>query len=370
MSCKNFVDSTGISTSSTISTNSASLIKSASLTANTISTAGETLTSFTAPSGIAYSTVTVDQGSQFQALSICGSDAIFGLTGTAVCLGSGSTTLVPTDTLLQSNTGRAKGTSQVGQIQEVTTYASNALPAGYHDIPILAQDDDGYVNRGNVNYGTRPASDCGLSGSLTTRIGDCNLSWDGNTQANLGQGLWKLVTRSGLSHEVWQDQRTGLVWSSNFAGTSNWCQASGNAEAADASNYCNNVTYQPYYISNNIGLSKCAETGTYPANAAEAVGSTLGNTWSGTYLAQKGGMGLQSTPAVRWRLPTKSDYAQAEVDGIRFVMPDMGATGGSFEWTATIVSNARNSAYFFYIDMAELGTSSRFNTMAVRCVGH
>jgi hypothetical protein len=367
-SCKTSINSSDSSVTNT--TNSAYLTKIASLTANSIGSGGGTTVTFAAATGMGYDKVTVDQGQQFLAANICSSATIFGLKGGASCLGSVPTTLVPIDTLLQSNINRTLATSQVKQIQEVIAYAGVALPAGYRDIPLIAQDDDGFTGA-NVTYAARPGGDCGLAGSLPTRITSCNLSWDGNSQGNMGFGLWKLVTRSGANNEVWQDQRTGLIWSS-LVGNTNWCQAAGNADAGDISGYCRNTTYQPYYVgNNNIGLSSCAEGGTDPAASAEAVATTLGNAWSGTYLPQKGGMGLLSTPVVRWRLPTRSDYLQAEVDGIRFVMPDMGSSGaGGIEWTGTFMSATRNVAHTFLSDFGYLASTTRTANHLVRCVGH
>lgn len=227
---------------------------------------------------------------------------------------------------------------------------------------------------------------CGTTQTtITARISDCaakngaTATWSGNTNGNAGQSTWNLVTYSGTNSlysghnaEVWQDAQTGLLWSSLVAGTTdmvNWCMAAGNAQSNDPSNLCNSTTYQTYYP---LAESDCVETGTIPALATEAVSSTLGNAWSGSYVAAKGGMGAQSSsssPAVYWRLPTIYDYEQADLHGISFVMPDMGPHAANWEWSATINSIFRQEAYNYEGSAASFSYSSRSNTFSARCVG-
>ena len=76
-----------------------------------------------------------------------------------------------------------------------------------------------------------------------------------------------------------------------------------------------------------------------------------------------------SSPGVRWRLPTSHDYDQAEVDGIRFVLPDMLATGGTWEWSATIFSDNRANALAFDSGAAQRAVNGRNDYLNVRCVG-
>lgn len=68
--------------------------------------------------------------------------------------------------------------------------------------------------------------------------------------------------------------------------------------------------------------SFCAE------GAAYSQTPFAGENWTaGTYSPAKGGMGKNSQPSVAWRLPTINDFKLADVNGIRFVMPDMGLEG-------------------------------------------
>lgn len=86
--------------------------------------------------------------------------------------------------------------------------------------------------------------------------------------------------------------------------------------------------------------------------------------------AGKAGLGLSSTPSVGWRLPTLSDYQQANVDGIRFVLAEMGPNSWSDEWTATVRSENREYGWLFHATDGAFRQSSRnYNSYSVRCVG-
>ncbi len=187
------------------------------------------------------------------ASKVCSDKSIFGTTGTADCNGIS----------LQSNACRDAGTiviaqfldgqttsTQLSQNAEVTTYAGSGatpnLPTTggykYRDIPDVNKDDDGYTGI-TVKYAPRPGTICGTSGNITARIADCvtangaNATWDGGVKGSSGQSVWKLVTRAAANLEVWQDQRTGLLWSSQVGTAVNWCQASGNTQNASVTLY-------------------------------------------------------------------------------------------------------------------------------------
>ncbi|MGK5083430.1 hypothetical protein WDW37_08990, partial [Bdellovibrionota bacterium FG-1] len=308
------------------------------------------------------------------AANICSATTILGVAGSATCGGI----------VMTSNAFRNQATTAISQLVETSTYAGATLPAGYRDVPTIATDDDGFVSPGITSSqvtlpthstGSPPTGNCGTTqASIAARISDCvtvqgvNATWDGATQGNAGQGAWKLVTRAGLNQEVWQDQRTGLLWSSILTNTNNWCVAAGNAEAADPSNYCNSTLIQTSYPT---AQSWCAEVG--PTAMMEAPGS--GEIWtSATYHLAKGGMGNASSPSVRWRLPTLYDYEQANVNGIRFVMPDMLAVPGwTDEWSASLYAMDRSYAWTFQGGFGyttwSMRTGVTTHSMSVRCVG-
>lgn len=323
-------------------------------------------------------------------LSISFNDA--NLLATNIISGKTIFNVAGTANVFISNAHRDKATTEITQQAETTTYSGASLPAGYRDIPDITKDDDGYQNVGvtspEVILSTRPSTNCGTTqNTIAARISDCatqngaNATWDGTVKGNAGQAVWKLVTRAAANKEVWQDTRTGLLWSSVVSTSSNWCLAAGNGQTTgngyavnDPSGYCNSSAYQSNYVNNTTAFnvqSWCAEGGPAGVTLVPVLGS--GENWSTpTYVSAKGGMGKTasaSSPSVRWRLPTRYDYQQADNDGIRFVMPEMVTTGGNYEWSASVYANARSATWAFYGASGLLSATSRVNNYSVRCVG-
>lgn len=411
---------------------------------------------------------------------------IFGVAGTYT--GSGGSTGIPMGATAPRNPGSATNpflttnptaTTQISVVAETTTYVSSDLPAGYRDIPDIYIDDEG--ERGSCQFAPRPTADCGTTqDSVALRIAHCasvngsRATWDGAVQCTGQQGLWKLVSRDGANKEVWQDQRTGYIWSTAMGGA-NWCRASGNTQGTNiyfdrANNGLNTITGNgtvgnfaggsasvegmititfsgattftvtgpgcsgtgltitgaltttpgstvTYSIENQCRFTitqgsvnfangdifslrvhaaatySCAPGGSLQAAqpvsfCAEAVGlapGVAGEDWEAAtpvYAAQKGRMGKNTTASVRWRLPTLADYKLAEINGSRFVMPDMGATGtqrpvrdsstgGRSEWTATVHSAIRSSSHRYLTSsgITETGMAHTSTTPYIRCVG-
>lgn len=275
--------------------------------------------------------------------------------------GSGSFSDVAASTM-----HRIKTAVQLTLTQERELGASG-LPAGYRKVPLIGNDitptpgdDDGYAG-GAVTYGGRPSVVCGTTQTtIEARIADCAslnssvATWDGSVSGNSGQGQWKLVTYNG-THEVWRDERTKLIWSDSL-GTAYWCRATGSSGGGpyaevDQYNICDNATYQNQVTPESL----CTED--------------PGLSTSGTYDSMKGGMRLTETatsPSITWRLPTIYDYKLADVNGIRFPLPNMGVKF----WTSTLSSATRNFAWDFS------GTNGNFDdvlrtsaTRSIRCVG-
>jgi hypothetical protein len=276
-------------------------------------------------------------------------------------------------------------TLQIGSAAEGGQYAANGslpnLPAGYRTIPKIAIDDDGN-DTSNLNleivdrtgWGT---TSCGITQTtIIGRISDCssifgaNARWNGAVSGNAGQGIWNLVSRSGAKsgskgREVWRDERTGLLWSSVIGTAANWCRASGSSNAtnvsasikeADVSSICDNGTYQ----NQTTAISGCFE-GTGFTTTDGSI-DNLGKT--GMNLAGSG-----TAPQVAWRLPTLYDYEIADANGMRFVLPDIGANGNLDEWTATLSSAIRSRAWIYNGAQGVHSTKARTLTSAFRCVG-
>jgi hypothetical protein len=372
------------------------------------------------------------------ASKVCSGTTLLGVAGTAAC--------PTTQALFQSNAYRNLATTQLTMLQEVGTYAGSSgtsasnFPSNYREIPDQNIDDDGQNATGANQFGTRPQVACGGTAILTVanKIADCaskngaNATWDGSTKGTAGQSVWKLVFSSGQTvagtcistpmatdcYEVWQDQRTGLLWSSavtRFAGWDNdfgvnHCLASGNSQNVGI-NCSVGGSYQ-YATTPGSICSESTETGgvqaivgvcNSPGSGALSSGPCVfnfGAIWydntltptggqenysSGNYSIAKGYMGAKSSTPVRWRLPSKSDFLLADLDGIRFVMPDTGAVAGTngrpsdgtmgansistYQWSSTVKSDSRGSG----VTMSSLGGSMssriRSNIAVVRCVG-
>lgn len=267
-----------------------------------------------------------------------------------------------------SNIHHQPGTKQMTQDEELHYKQKKAsLPTGYREIPDIYKDDDGFNESSpvqRVDRSTWGKTTCGRTqNSIEARITDCKkqlgalAEWDGTLKGNAGQGLWKLVTRSGPGKEIWRDERTGLLWSSLVSEGTNWCKASGNTQShstATCEPGSENQTKPP--------ISYCAEV-------EGVVSEVSGESYSkGTYSPAKGGLGKKTTPSVIWRLPTIYDFQQANINGIRFVMPDTGAAGG-YEQSSSVYSYFRDYAWQFHSSNGVIGYSSRLNLDRVRCVG-
>lgn len=320
--------------------------------------------------------------------------------GSQILSANGIATCIEPEQQLMSGAYRDSGTTQLTVSEEVNTgscpghggkltraaceadsgiwYPSWGTGNTYRSVPNLSTDDDGYMG---TSYALRPINNCGLSGSIAERINECatansaSTPWFGESQGKGAEAIWKLVTRDGVSIEVWQDRRTGLLWSTLVTMTLNWCKASGSLSVGGT-----NSCIPGGGLQDISPKSACAENG--------SLAPALSETWTSgasVYSSSKGLMGLLSNNAkVLWRLPTLADYQQANIDGIRFVMPDMGKVGGSRtptdtstgflgtpEWTATMLSNNHDYAFTFN---AIYGTSnstglSRAVSAPVRCVG-
>jgi hypothetical protein len=342
------------------------VVRSNYFTVSAINETSATQHTFPIDSQIQYAGVTVDLGSSFTFENICQGTTIFGRLGYGSCA--------------YSNIFRTVGSTQLTQAAETVTYAGSltpTLPTNYAEVPAVATSDDGYnttdVDATCTNGCTAIVpitlaqhaafQTCGSTPqTIAAKIADCATingtvaKWAGLTNGTSGESNWNLVTQVS-SKEVWQDQRTGLLWSSNL-GTANWCQGSGNVENAGGVDCTANVQ------------SACAEVLAPFLGTENWIASTSG---SYTYDPAKGALGSYSTPGVKWRMPTLNDYEQANIDGIRNVMPDMGAQGGvAQEWTATVVSNNRTLAWLFYSATGQISPSpgdrlTALNT--IRCVG-
>lgn len=249
---------------------------------------------------------------------------------------AGTPTLTGDNFIVPSNITKSREQA-VLQSQAINSFiANNTLPTGYRIVPVIATDDEGASDTDNrtVTGIGRPTVNCGTAANLTVlqRISDCvvqnstKATWNG-TFGGAGETTWKLVTKTS-GGEAWIDTRTSLIWSS-VVGIANWCNASGNT-TKDA-----------------VSVVDCAVNGT----AQVCVGKSL--------------LGMTG---VTWRLPTRNDYLQADIDGLRYVLTDTGSTPN---WTATLDSSSaeRSKAWAYIQDQGTLESVLLTDSKNVRCVG-
>ena len=237
---------------------------------------------------------------------------------------------------VRSQLHRVRGTTVLATTGEIAAAAN--LPVGYSDIPRIEESDDG-LGSSPVVRSVRPGVVCGTGSEFTSyraRMTDCaeknpqHSSWNGTANGNAGEGIWRLIVRESNGREAWVDESTGLIWSDVISSVSNWCQASGNIEGELAENGidCNDLSQ---------GISRCD------------------------------GAALMGVPAadIAWRLPTRGDYLQADLNGLRFVLPRTDAA----VWTATVSGTNRENAWSIIPQTGVLSSSVRSTALSVRCVG-
>lgn len=175
------------------------------------------------------------------------------------------------------------------------------------------------------------ANDCGnvsTFNSINRRLGDCATKnsanelayiWNAVDNGVAGEGNWRLVAKKG-DKSVWQDQRTGLLWSDNIA-SADWEKASGNVAIRDQ--ICNGA---------NTEFS-----------------------------------GIDQDEVV-WRLPTRGDYLQADIDGARFVLSTKKEGDETVYWTANFAGD--DKAWAIQHNTGVLSLQDTTSSQAVRCVGN
>ncbi len=226
------------------------------------------------------------------------------------------------------------------------------LPTGYAEVTSTATHTEGVANPAGHTAGV-----CGATGTVAEKIANCastfgtEATWDGETEGRMGQGRWSLVYRgadsSGALVETWKDLRTGLLWSdildSNGRGNSgiedfSWCHASGSGSTVGGS------------VCNGNNVNKCTDAPS-TADIDEAKGL------------------LGTSDGVHWRLPTLGDYKVADLNGLKFIFNNWGAST-DYYWTSSLHSIAAASevwllsGHFGYATLDSSAQSSR-----VRCVG-
>lgn len=167
--------------------------------------------------------------------------------------------------------------------------------------------------------------------TLSDRIKDCKdkvpeanaIAWAGKKNGINGEGDWQLVSYSN-NKQVWQDLRTGLLWS-DIVATADYEVASG-VEMGSTDNFkdrvCQTITDTP-----------------------------------------KDALGKIHSSRVEWRLPNRNEYLQADINGARFVLPNT----DQLTWTSSYSGD--DNAWAINQKTGVLQLTSIGDSLSVRCVG-
>jgi len=246
---------------------------------------------------------------------------------------------VTADSLIVSGIHREQGKPAVSYADEIK---ADGKPANTRFIPDNRLDDDG-ADGENATFALRPSVECGLgrSVSLINKIKDCvdknadRAFWSGKVNGSSAETDWKLVMLSIVGTtktEIWYDTRTKMLWSDIVSTTANWCKASGSDQPSSdlVSIECNNL----------IGNERTC------VNYSHA-----------------------EMPNVHWRLPSRVDYLQADIDGIRFVLRRSADTF----WTATTstfkLGEKRENAWTYDLETGNFVAVKMSEARSVRCIG-
>jgi hypothetical protein len=286
---------------------------------------------------------------------ICSSQSLLGSSGTASCAARAAL----------NHIDKSSSTSVLSENFSATAPNGRLVP--------MIKDDDGESGTNVIKYNRTGLRICGTDAATSTyesKIADCathngtSSRWLGS-DGNSGHGNWTLVTvadsqgspdpdgtacnAGGVTcHEIWRDDRTGLLWSDRLPTTLNWCRATG----SNLGTICSVSSNQP-----GTPVSLCAE------------GS--GRNVSNSYDSEKGDFRLNSGAInVRWWVPTRYDWMEAEENGVRFVLPNISAENF---WTSSADSSDLTKAWIFK-NSGSLGGA--FETLSMtngstytRCVG-
>jgi hypothetical protein len=217
---------------------------------------------------------------------------------------------------------------------EIKALQNNTTLAHYNFIPEVSLDHE----QADETI-LRPTTACGTTGTVAQRITDCNIKNGvlstavAKAYGNGGEGNWKLVAKTvsgNAGSEVWMDLRTQMLWSDNLE-TAHWCKASGNLE--------------------NIGNLDCSALAQNEA-------------WCNDDQFKLDAKGLLGN-LVHWRLPTREDFLQADINGLRHVVKN---NNFAF-WSATSDSQNLKHAWTYHMHLGTLESVARDHTKNIRCIG-
>jgi hypothetical protein len=232
--------------------------------------------------------------------------------------------------VIKSQALRANGSNQVSTAyikQQSYSTSKLELPDGYSKYPDKEKHSENQIRKSEKNFYT---IDCGKYSEfkkLSDRSEDCirkynefygqssekMMKWNPKTNGIAGEGNWLVVSVSKNQSVIWQDRTTSLLWADIYKENSSWQEASSENGVCDQ--YNNNNPH-----------------------------------------------GIPSSQ-ISWRLPTRGDFLQADINGARAVLRN---TENSF-WTSSYIAN--NQAWSITQSTGVLEKTPITETKAIRCVG-
>jgi hypothetical protein len=254
--------------------------------------------------------------------------------------------MTPTQTVettgLSSGLHRDRGVGPLSYQEEIKKTLNQAMTDKYHLVPNREVDDEGKdgISVTTVTRHGRPQTPCGIKKDMgiNARIRECqklnreNALWSGQENASQGEGNWTLVSVSEEKKEIWLDERTGMVWSDIVSHKANWCQASGNEQKSSGQ-----MTLDCDILKAGVDLCQGVFT-----------------------------PGIEQE--ITWRLPTRSDYLLADVNGLRFVLKP-GPSSGFWMATLDSASAGRDHAWAYFAQQGTLASRLLSDELQVRCIG-
>lgn len=238
-----------------------------------------------------------------------------------------------------TNTYRDRGTVQLTILDEISKTISGTLPKTLSQIPQFERHNDESVIK--VSALPNEKSDCGNSElstmTIKARIADCALKnkdnensyqWLGKTNGISSEGNWYLVANSNdttSNYKLWVDENTNLVWSDIVSYKADFFKATGTTDGTTsyaADRVCQTLDKNPQHALGKIHSSK-----------------------------------------ISWRIPTRNDFLQADLDGSRFVLPNT----ETLVWTGSYHKD--DKAWAIKQSTGELVLTNIGDEIAVRCVG-
>lgn len=220
---------------------------------------------------------------------------------------------------LRSQSYRNKTIKPRTYSQELKAVIANNADTSFRAIPRDIDTDN------SVTYAIAPQAECGIGEKLNTlksKIDDCAkkndgmAAWYGKLYGISGEGDWRLVAKNA-HFVIFQDTTTSLLWSSTVeSGT--WAQASGN------------VDRDKDYTCSTINLD------------------------------------IFDEEEVSWRLPTRNEFLQADINGARYALPD---TENKF-WTASANGDDLTQAWAIEQSTGVLSKVGKSQELAIRCIGY